>query len=372
MIPPLGGSSQQNSLDELGHTPHALLMECRYFDELQFSADHNRDIKALGKILKDNPEHASLIEQGRSAITVSDAGELAKLLSSGLAQFGPVYPLLAIKCWHEEICAAYQRKGIGDQIRIATLSDIKLWMQAYEKAHDGQTGLEQVYWISRHLCAKILRLGRLQYEPRIFSQHVRIYRDNRSANLLTLAEGNLCCTELGYPASEEPASFTTDWYEDATIITACQVDTLNARILSKPTTFLKADLLPLADKNTEVVFIHIPAEGKLDKEAVDESLSKAKEQFPSHCLFFCVSWLLDPALLLVAPQESNIVSFMLRFAKFPVPFQEAQIFERVFAKGLTKEECMLVQPTSSLQANIQRELAKGTEFRTIGGFIPCL
>ncbi len=347
-------------------------MQCRYYDELEFPVRTIQDIQKQEKTLRNLPDHISLISQGRKAIIASDAGDLAKLLASGLAQFGPVYPLLAIKCWYEEICTAYQRNGIGDHIRIATLSDIKLWMQAYEKVHDGQTGLEQVYWISRHLCAKILRLGRLQYEPKVFNQHVRIYRDNRSANLLTLADGNLCCTEQGYLALEDTASFTTGWYEDDTIITAHQVDTLNARILSKPTTFLKADLQLIADKHTEVVFIHIPADGKLDIQAVEESLALANKQFPTHCLFFCVSWLLDPALLLVAPQESNIVSFMLRFAKFPVPFQEAQIYERVFAKGLTKKECMLLNPTSSLQANIQRELAKGTEFRTIGGCIPCL
>ena len=322
----------------------------------------------LEETLRNDPDHASLMERGRNAIADSDVAEVAKTLSLGLARFGAVHPLLAIKCWYEEIGASYCRRNICEHTRIATLLDIRLWMTNHEKTHQGQTGLEQVYWISRHLCAKIIRLGRLQYEPKTFGQSVCIYRDKRSGNLLALAEGDLGCTAQGHLSLGKPASFVTAWHEDDSTITAFPVDTTNACILSKPTTFVKANLQRFADRQSEVVFIHIPEDGKLDNQAVDESLSLAGEQFPTHSLFFCVSWLLDPALLLVAPSDSNIVSFMQRFEKFPVPFQQAQIFERVFGKGLSEEECMRMHPHTSLQKNIQEELAKGCVFRTIGGF----
>ena len=343
-------------------------MQCRYYDELRFHQRHIEDIQVLEETLRNNPDHASLLERGRNAIADADAAEVANILSLGLARFGAVHPLLAIKCWYEEIGASYCRQNISEDTRIATLLDIRLWMESYEKTHQGQTGLEQVYWISRHLCAKILRLGRLQYEPKIFGQSVCIYRDKHSGNLLTLAEGNHGCTAQGHLSLDKIASFVTAWHEDDSTITAFPVDTTNACILSKPTTFAKADLQRVADRQTEVVFIHIPEDGKLDTQAVDESLSLAGNQFPHHTLFFCVSWLLDPALLRVASKDSNIVSFMQRFEKFPVPFQQAQIFERVFGKGLSEEECMRLHPHTSLQENIQRELKKGCAFRTIGGF----
>lgn len=369
MIPPLGGSSQQNSLDELGHTPHALLMECRYFVELQFSADHIRDIEALGKMLKDNPEHADLIAQGQRAIKVSDASKLATLLSDGLATFGSVHPLLAIKSWYEVTTSVYQSKGISEQIRIATLLDIKLWMESYSQSHGGKTGLEQVFWISRHLCANILRMGRLQYETKPFNQPVNIYRDKRTETLIVLAEKSLACSELGHLASETPIAFTTSWFEDEHIITAHPVDTTSACIHTESSTFVKADMHLVCERETEVVFIHIPSNEPLHPQAVEDSLLQAKAHFPSQTVFVCISWLLDPALSLVASQASNIVSFMQRFAKFPVPFQNAQIFERVFGQGMSKSEILHMQGRTSLQANIQRELRNGTVFRTIGGIL---
>lgn len=344
-------------------------MECRYFDELQFSPNSIQEIGALEETLKDNLEHASLIEQGRKAIEVSEPGKVANLLSTGLAQFGAVYPLLAIKSWYEAVLSAYQSKGISEQTRIATLLDIKLWMESYSDSHEGKTGLQQVFWISRHLCANILRLGRLQYEPKPFNQHVRIYRNTQTGALIVLAEANLACSKLGHLALEDPMDFTTSWQEDEMTITAHQVDTTHACIHEGTSTFVKADIHLVCERDTEVVFMHIPSKERLDYQAVEDSLSQAKAHFPSLSLFVCVSWLLDPALMLVANNESNIVRFMQRFEKFPVPFQEAQIFERVFGQEMTKSEIMHMQGQTSLQANIQKELARGTVFRTIGGFL---
>ncbi|MPN33540.1 hypothetical protein SDC9_181028 [bioreactor metagenome] len=125
----------------------------------------------------------------------------------------------------------------------------------------------------------------------------------------------------------------------------------------------------LSDSATTVLHIHIPAGEKLTKEAVDDSLRQVCRYVPNHGLAVCASWLLDPALAMVAEPSSNIVLFMQRFAKFPVPFETPQIFERVFGFTATEEDIPHWKATTTLQKSIQQALSEGVVFRTMGGYL---
>ena len=58
----------------------------------------------------------------------------------------------------------YRKRGISDDIAIATLSDIARWEEEYERTHEGQPGLSEIRWLKYHLQLQLFALGSLQYQ----------------------------------------------------------------------------------------------------------------------------------------------------------------------------------------------------------------
>ncbi|HET8895332.1 MAG TPA: hypothetical protein VFM96_14665 [Gaiellaceae bacterium] len=71
--------------------------------------------------------------------------------------------------------------------------------------------------------------------------------------------------------------------------------------------------LQFEDGGDGVLDVHIPETGPLTPVACDASFARAREVFPDHHTAACRSWLLDPALADVLPEDSNIVRFQRRF-----------------------------------------------------------
>lgn len=71
--------------------------------------------------------------------------------------------------------------------------------------------------------------------------------------------------------------------------------------------------LQFEDSGDGVLDVHIPETGPLTPAACDASFARAREVFPNHHTAACRSWLLDPALADVLPEDSNIVRFQGRF-----------------------------------------------------------
>lgn len=127
------------------------------------------------------------------------------------------------------------------------------------------------------------------------------------------------------------------------------------------------DLVLLCDRETEILNVHIPKGVDFSSEAVDASLRRAVEHFPTCRLFVCTSWLVDPALGTVLDEGSNIVRFMRRFSKFPVPFSVPQHYERVFGPEVV--DVVGFPATTRLQRAVQQAVEDGVVFRTMGGFV---
>lgn len=344
-------------------------MQQRFFDELGFSNQQIEAIQQSEQQFGRNEYQNKLVQDLTSAITERNVKAVGTILFDGMQTYGPLHPLYLIQSCYERVCTLYEELSIDNAIRIATLQDIMLWSQAFADSHGQETGLSQVFWIARHLCARILRLGRLQFEPTILKAPFRIYRQKKTGVLITIAESNLACDQEGYLSDREKAAFVTTLQEEASVLTAHTVDGQSGSIAEKPLPFETTSLSLLADSQTEVLHMHIPSGEKLTKEVVDDSLLQAKTFFPTHSLAFCTSWLLDPALKQVAEPSSNIVCFMQRFSKFPVSFQTPQIFERVFGFTATEQDIPTWKATTSLQRSVQTALSLGVVFRTMGGYL---
>lgn len=324
-------------------------------------------IEQLSLRLADRDGHRNRVSSLRRAIAQQDTKAVAALLDEGMGLHGPLYPLFLVKECLGEVERLYQKLGIPDAVRDATLFDIRRWVDEHRARSSGGLGLSQVYWIARHLCARILQLGSLQYEPKGFGYPFRLY--GHAHGLTVLAEAGLLCSEEGYRCTDGDGSFTTRLHEDGGTLIAHTVDRQSGSISKEPTSFLLSELTLLCDSSSGVINIHIPKAAALDRASVDASLAQARAFFADHPIMVCTSWLLDPALASVLDDGSNIVRFMDRFCKFPVPFSVPQIYERVFGHGYGQAEVLAFPASTSLQRRVQKAIIEGVVFRTMGGYI---
>lgn len=119
-----------------------------------------------------------------------------------------------------------------------------------------------------------------------------------------------------------------------------------------------------------VIRIHVPQDGPLLPQSVDQALSQAKSKF-GNFPFVCDSWLLDPLLKQLLREDSNIIIFQNHFNPlFPVPFSIPQIYERVFSfTTKTVEDVLSFKATTSLQKSVQTAISNGVRFSDTGGIL---
>lgn len=124
-----------------------------------------------------------------------------------------------------------------------------------------------------------------------------------------------------------------------------------------------------------VLGIHIPMDGPLSPEAVDDALARGRAFFPRHVsdrhipIGTCRSWLLDPQLAEFLPADSNIVRFQRRFALvdgWSLPGDNA-VLHYVF--GLPHTDPAELEPTSTLQRAIRDRLLRGEHFYVRRGWL---
>lgn len=205
----------------------------------KLSIDEGLTEQALKRIdeMPDREKYARYLIKGKSA-KLKKLDNLSKLAIT-------LYSLPAVY-------DNYVKKGISEKIFFDTMSDIKIWCENDFERY-GEKGLDNIYWISKHLSMKIFRLGRLQFE---FSRFLILPH----AKLKSVAK---CPYRLG----------------------------------------------------EKCITLHIPQGEKLDNELCLSSLADANVFFARYYpeykyrCYTVVTWLLNPQFEQVLGKESNIVKF---------------------------------------------------------------
>ena len=127
----------------------------------------------------------------------------------------------------------------------------------------------------------------------------------------------------------------------------------------------------LLKKGDPVIQLHIPEDGPMDMESCGKSMKKMAEFFAS-CKpdydwkgFHCISWLLDPLLLPMLREGSNMLNFSRLGYLYPVDIKSDTQF-RVF--GTTDPE--KVENPTSLQRKAAEFLKSGGVFLEGGVYLP--
>ena len=111
-------------------------------------------------------------------------------------------------------------------------------------------------------------------------------------------------------------------------------------------------------KDDVVINIHIPSEGPLTEDSVEDALKRARIFFPDQKVFVMDSWLLDPDLMKILP-EGNMKKFVERFqVVHTVKHDRFQDGWRVFgAEWENPVDCLPAETT--LQKNIAAYMKEG-------------
>ncbi len=329
-------------------------------------------VNTLYNKVKDNPLHLELVQQGNSLIEDQENEKLFALIEKGIEKFGFVYPLVFLNTLYPSIVSLFSRLGLDETIRSETLSEIGLWVGVYEKENDGETGLERNHWIARVVTAKVVRLGRLEYEDISFKFPYSIYYDKKAEKYRTFALEGVVCTRDGYLTEKgelESGTWITTLSEKDNHLLAHEVNQEVGYISKDVSSVSLSDIKLICTQGTPCYSVHIPAGEALTPSLAEDSLSLAFKLFKPN-LVVCNSWLLDPELRKVLDPESNIIHFMNRFLKFPTSFSTPQIYERVFKLEATEADVIGWECKTSLQNKVQQHVKNGGRFRTMGGFIP--
>jgi hypothetical protein len=108
-----------------------------------------------------------------------------------------------------------------------------------------------------------------------------------------------------------------------------------------------------------VIEVHIPRGGAMTPEECDKSIAMAKEFFATYfpdCnyeYFTCHSWLLDPTLAELLPEQSNIVRFGKRY-EIVKAYESDAIFRYVFRWGTVREGLSAVAADSDFSKKVKK------------------
>lgn len=186
---------------------------------------------------------------------------------------------------------AWNERGLPDTIYFDTMRDLTIWYRECVR-RTGTPGLVQWEWLLHSLQGRLLRLGRLQFQPKQMEESL-------------CAAGRVCAA------------------------------------------------------GSRVLAVHIPADGRMEPEAVQDSFRRAQRFFAQneYEAFYCHSWLLSPVLRQLLPAGSNILYFQSLFCICARDPNDRQMEERVF--GCVREDHSEYPETTSLQKSVKAFLLAG-------------
>lgn len=236
--------------------------------------------------------------------------------------------------------AEYAARAIPDEVLQATLADFPIWIDTHHE-RTGRRGFREISWLREHVACRVIRLGRLQFQPETYTMPFVVLAHRQSGELRVVACGGRCVTASGVFADSEGATdpaIELSFEEVDGEIRQAHLVGPDGAIESKPTSFEPGLWERRLSPGDPALAVHIPAGEPLDFGECRASFHMAEVFYPSYFAelpapraAICDSWLLYPGLSDILPATSNIVRFQRAFIRVPMPGANAdQAYERVF------------------------------------------
>ncbi len=248
----------------------------------------------------------------------------------------------------------------------------------YKNHNGGRPGYHLLAWYQLAIDCKLFRLGRLQFElPAKLNAKVVVYRNDNQEEIALGAD--IALHRSGFSAKarhfEDPeGAWVARIRETATHYVGHPVKE-NGAVDKLPVALDKRIWKPVLCKDDQVIALHIPPGGGLTPEAVDDSLSQIKEfvarYFPDYDYkaFRCGSWLIDPQLIDMLGEESNISKFNKRFRKVTCGSPGRGVFGFVFLKpGDWEIDIESLPENTTLERKIKEHYLAGKAIYEMQGY----
>jgi len=240
-----------------------------------------------------------------------------------------------------------KQRPFPDDIILENLRLPEKGVPHYALRHKGALGYGLIDWFQRTINGRLFRIKRLEIEMFAkFGAKAAVFR-NANGDLVTLAHelpvhksGNALGSK-GY--EDEEGSYTAIIEETDATFTGHPFDE-RGLVNTETVTLKKSEWTKVLENGDPVVSLHIPAEGRLDPETVDETLEATKKFISDYMpdfkykAFYCHSWLLDPTLGDLLGENSNIVKFGNRFIRQTGKSSGDAVFSFVFLDPGAKDD----------------------------------
>jgi hypothetical protein len=136
----------------------------------------------------------------------------------------------------------------------------------------------------------------------------------------------------------------------------------------------KAEWKKVLEKGDPIISVHIPPEGKLTKELLDETIQETKEfaakYYPNfkYKAFACHSWLMSTQLDDMLGADSNIVKFSQRFRRMTCKSDAEAVFSFVFLKPDMNFEIKDLPENTSLERKLKEKYLSGDALYEMHGY----
>lgn len=242
----------------------------------------------------------------------------------------------------------------------------------------GRPGYCLLDWYQLAIDCQLFRLGRLEFQIfNRFGAHVQVF-ENKDGQLVTLAHD--------ITAHRSGRAIDSLYCEDrngAFVCAVCETKDswvgypLNEKGLVEnlAVTLPKSQWKCVLKHGDPVVSLHIPAGGGLTPEAVDDAIRQIKEFIPAYfpdytyVAFDCDSWLLDPQLIDILGESTNIVKYCKRFRPITRESKAKAVYNFVFFKLNVDFDVKDLPENTYLERKLKKHfLNGGAIYETYGYF----
>ncbi|MBO5760974.1 MAG: hypothetical protein J6S53_05460 [Lentisphaeria bacterium] len=269
---------------------------------------------------------------------------------------------------------AFLRKDLPPEKLYEALDEFDAWSNNCFRNY-AISGLQYSHgfaWlIFRILPGIVLRFGRLEYNHSLFFPDILVFRNRKTGEYIPLVNGKYDVNRDGKLAihPKEETAFST--ILPAGIFGSYTGNTVNAdgKIRQEKTSFDLQEYELILRPGDEVLYMHIPELGPLTPEEVEESFIKVREFYSRKESSYhprgiiCASWLFDPVLQDLLPENANLVRFQKSGFLLPPKGTSCDVIYRVFGVKGEKEGIDKVEWKSSLQKVLGNYLQNGGFFR---------
>lgn len=266
------------------------------------------------------------------------------------------------------------KRGISLEYKDGALKSLKGALKNNLECY-GSYGLRGMYRSSlvKHLQPVEFRIGRLLFEITKFNTSFELYRNKETGETIPVALPGFQYMPTG---KRPPESYTGELFEpyirEAGDVMECFTFDAEGNFSSTPITLKVSDYEKVLQTGDDVLSVHIPGEGRMTPELVDEAFVLADKFFADHYpdvnfkAYVCSSWLLNTDIKEFLNPESNIIRFQSRFRIVITSVNGYSLFWHVFRMQNIVPIEQLVPANSFQQKFLDRVKAGQTLYNGYG------